>query len=410
MRLFTPLSPEIRAQMDELIALIDEVFPLPRRFRSGLPRDVAELSRLFTSGRGDRSLSYLGKPNLLSAYLRYFLPWNVYRLCRLLPSLSLNLKDKDAIIDLGSGPLTLVLALWLCCPELRPLSLEFLCVDRTALVLEAGKKIFTRLAAKADSWKIRTIKGEISGKKIRVNRNRNEGFFNPGTMLHGKPAALVSAVNVFNEIFGEISPWEVSPANRNGLKNLAEQSAGLLGSCAGDGAKGGAVLVLEPGIPRSGEFISCLRASFLEQGLEPVSPCVHAHVCPFPGGLDSNKHKAKWCHFSFDTDDAPQELLKLSAAAGIPKERGVLSFLLVKKQKSLEETTVPKGLPGRVRIVSDAFPVGTYYSRYACSGLGSVLVRGSKEKIEALDSGANVELRLIDRRDPKTGARIGELV
>ena len=412
MDLFTPLSPAMHRQLDELISLIDKVFPLPRRFRSGLPRDVAELSRLFTSGRSDRSLSYLGKPNLLSAYLRYFLPWNVYRLCRLLPSLPLDLKDGDAIIDLGSGPLTLVLALWLCCPSLRPLTLEFICVDRTASVLNAGEKIFSALALGVkNTWKIRTIRGELAGRGIRLSRNHEDGFFHPDKITHGKPVALVSAINVFNEIYGEISLWEKSsweetPVHQ-GLKNLTEKSARLLSSCCGEGA----VLVLEPGIPRSGEFISSLRASLLEQGLEPVSPCVHTHVCPFPGGLDSNKGKAKWCHFSFNTDDAPLELHRLSTAAAIPKERAVLSFLLAKKNTAPEEKPLSKKeLFCKTRVISDPFPVGTLYGRYGCSDRGLVLVRGARAELEAMESGTLAELRITEKRDPKSGALIGELL
>ena len=97
--------------LDRLPGLIDKVFPLPERFRVGLPRDVAELSRLLTSGRPERGASYLGKPALLSAYLRYFLPWNIYRLSRLFTSLPLELKPHDAVNDLGAGPLTLAAAL-----------------------------------------------------------------------------------------------------------------------------------------------------------------------------------------------------------------------------------------------------------------------------------------------------------
>ena len=461
--LFPPLDPGIRLELNGLISLIDKVFPLPRRFRAALPNDVAELSRLFTSERGNRCLSYLGKPNILSAYLRYFLPWNVYRLCRLLPSLPLDLKDGDCIIDLGSGPLTFVIALWLSRPDLRSCSLEFLCLDRTALVLEAGKKVFSALAAREAAaekgktgenlisdgaagkdagckWNIRIMKGEISGKGIRCTKNHKKVFIHSEKVFHGKPAALVCAVNVFNEIFREFSS-----VDRIGVKNFAEQSARLLGLYG----KNGHILVAEPGIPGSGEFISRLRSSFLEQGLELVSPCIHREACPFPGGMDSwrgvhtppfrafkkgmypesntlreqhtpslqggvvdsKKNKAKWCHFSFDTDDAPKELLKLSAAAMIPKERAVLSFLLVRnllsdsqnsKEKAVQKDSIYKAL-----IISDSFPVGSYFCRYACSCIGVILVRSSREKMEALCSGTYAELKISDQRDPKSGAIIG---
>jgi len=61
MELFAPLSGEIRRLMDGVPALVDKTFPLPRRFMSGLTGDVADLSRLLTSGRGERTQDYLNR-------------------------------------------------------------------------------------------------------------------------------------------------------------------------------------------------------------------------------------------------------------------------------------------------------------------------------------------------------------
>ena len=143
---------DISASMENLLSLIETVFPIPGRFRQKLPADVAELSRLLTSARGERESGYLNRPNMLSAYLRYFLPWNVFRLCRLFflnvdfsgkPD-NLNMlpvfRDGDAITDLGSGPLTFPISLWIAFPEFHSLKLEFRCADKSAVILEAGKK------------------------------------------------------------------------------------------------------------------------------------------------------------------------------------------------------------------------------------------------------------------------------
>ncbi|MDR0376083.1 MAG: rRNA methyltransferase, partial [Treponema sp.] len=119
MTLFPSLSADVRTLVDAIPPLVDRIFPLPGQFRRALPSAIVELSRLLTNNRGSRTASYLGKPALLSAYLRYFLPWNVYRLCRLLPSLIPRLEPDDVIVDLGSGPLTFVIALWIAKPELR---------------------------------------------------------------------------------------------------------------------------------------------------------------------------------------------------------------------------------------------------------------------------------------------------
>jgi ribosomal protein RSM22 (predicted rRNA methylase) len=270
----------------------------------------------------------------------------VYRLCRLLPSLALKLKNGDVILDLGSGPLSFALALWFSRPELRELPLEFFCIDQTPAVLEAGRKIFNAITSPpgtADKikWKIKTLRGEL-GRNGHILINRK--ITHPEKICNGKLAALVCAVNVYNEIF-----WELSPADIDGLRNLAEQNSRLFGSCGKDGS----VLIVEPGIPRSGAFISGLRSALIEQGFDIVSPCTHNERCSFPG---EGKGKPKWCHFSFNTDDAPAMLHKLSNAAGIPKERAVMSFLFAQNSSRIIAQK-KSGNPIQVRIISDSFPV-----------------------------------------------------
>jgi hypothetical protein len=380
-------------------ALIERTFPMPGRFRSGLPKDVAELSRLLTADRGERALSYLSRPNLLSAYLRYFLPWNIYRLCRLLPFLDISLSPGDAILDIGCGPLTLAAALWISRPELRGLPLELRCVDRTGLVLDAGKKFFAALSGKALSgdarpdadacpWKIITIKGNAFGKNV----------------VKGKPAALACAVNVFNEIYGDIP-------HSGSLGQAALHSARQLDSLCAETAS---ILVVEPGVPRWGEFITCLRDAMLDKGRFPLSPCPHSEACPFPGG-SSKVGKKRWCHFAFDTEDAPAALHKLSAAAGIPKERAVLSFLSagprirppgLAKNLQAQPESFPK-CAFCTRIVSDVFPLPQgQFGRYGCSDQGLVLVTGNRLEIEKLSSGALIKALPAKppQRDPKSGA------
>ena len=375
----------IRQDLTRLPHLIDEVFPLPGRFRAGLGRDVAELSRLLTSAREERSVSYLGKPSLLSAYLRYFLPWNIYRLSRLLPSLPLELKEHDVVNDFGAGPLTLAASLWICRPELRNTSLEFRCLDRTPSIMEAGKKFFSALTAALPpvkqgnnpcAWVIKTIRGELKrGGTLSV-------------AIRGKPAALTAAVNVYNELF-----WDFSRQETDELGRFVEKQARLLSSLTDSQ---GSILVVEPGIPRSGEFISLLRAGLMDEGRTPLAPCTHRSPCPLPGGRLDTGEKAKWCHFAFDTEDAPEVLHKLSAAAKLPKERAVLSYILAGTGRLK---------PEKIRVISDPFPVGRQWGRYACGESGLILVTGSRQDIEASPSGSLEELALIPgSKDAKSGA------
>ncbi|MDR1046403.1 MAG: rRNA methyltransferase [Treponema sp.] len=444
MNLFPPLTPEIGGILDSVPALIEKTFPLPGRHRAGLPADVAELSRLLTSGRGERSASYLGRPNLLSAYLRCFFPWNLYRLCRLLPALALRLEAGDAVTDLGAGPLTFAAALWIARPDLRELPLEFRCLDQTSAILEAGLKFFDVLSGKDKNnascpWKIKTIRGSIDGMRI-----------------YGKPAKLVSAVNVFNELIQGI-PHAVS------LTEAAKKRVRFLSPLLD---REGSVLVVEPGVPRSGEFIAALRTAFLEAGRYPLAPCVHSAACPLPGNrrqstspghgeIDASLRKSshamskwchvtpKWCHFAFATDDAPAALRKLSAAAGLPKDRATLSFLFAGTLRDRAAgagvdsggQNISDGKRCRLRILSDSFPAGPSRGRYAqaaessldaaqrlqilstslrsptegryaCGEQGLVLVKGPA--VGALEPGG---LLLCDapfdpERDPRSGALV----
>ncbi|MDR2494318.1 MAG: small ribosomal subunit Rsm22 family protein, partial [Spirochaetaceae bacterium] len=379
--LFPHLPPETGAGLADFLRLVDTVFPLPRKFRAGLAGDVAALSGLLTARRGERPASYLSRPAFRSAYLRYFLPWNLYRLCRLLPSLPLSLGAGDRITDLGSGPLTTVLGLWLARPDMRETPLEFRCVDRSGSILDAGKALFGALAGAGSPWRIQTIRAALDAP------------------LAGPKAALVSALNVFNE-------GEVSGRERASFGAFARAGAGLLQARS---ARGGALLVVEPGTPDSGRFMALTRDGLLKQGYRPGLPCPHSGPCPL--------RETKWCHFAFDTQDAPEALKRLAHAAGIPKVRATLSFLFAvdatAEKAEAEKAEREEKAEGRVRVISDLFPVspGTGgkaggYGRYGCSVHGLALLTGSRAEMENSPSGALVEARFLFHRsrDPKTGA------
>ncbi|MCL2175334.1 MAG: small ribosomal subunit Rsm22 family protein [Treponema sp.] len=406
--------------LNNIPELIKRTFPIPGKFRSKLPSDIAELSRLLTSSRGERSLSYLSRPNYLSAYLHYFLPWNILRLCVLLPKLELNLAEGDIITDYGCGPLTFACALWISRPDLRNVSLEFNCVDKTASVLEAGKKFFTALSAfkEADAeendvpvkWKINLIKKDININKSGENQNKSKNIQNETGK--SKNSNLICAVNMFNEMYDRISH-----NNTEELRRMAANAASFLRR---EAAKDASILIVEPGVPQSGRFISVLREAFIDLGHTPASPCAHSNPCPMMrenlqyDTRSSQQHNAvkhkkdKWCHFAFDANDAPKELKRLSAAAKLPKDRLVFSYLLTDSNQNDS---------GNIRVISDAFalPYGKF-GRYACSHRGLILLAGEKNAVEKLEPlslagslAPNGKRASKEEYDEKSGALIIEV-
>jgi len=354
---------------EKLNTVINKTFPIPGRYQGALPSQIAELSRLLTNERGERSLSYLGQKKYLYAYLHYFMPWNLYRLCILLPELNLKLSAGDVITDLGCGPLTFVSALWVTRPDLRNIPLEFNCIDRVWPVLEAGKKFFTALSEDY-TWKINLIKNDIN-----IQKSNNNSLY--------KKASLVSAVNLFNEIY-ECLPHN----NTEGMQRMANNAANYMHNHAMPNAQ---ILTVEPGIPQSGRFISYLRYALMELGRLPEAPCTHMLHCPLTPQRQAAGIKQRWCHFAFESINASKTLRRLSAAAKLPKERLVFSFLLTGGVTDKTTTQPIQSDISKIRVISDAFPLTqsqdrNRFGRYGCSSLGLTLLAGEKNQIEKLTS------------------------
>lgn len=267
-----------------------------------LPKQIKELSHELTDDRTSRHLGYMNKTTTVSAYIYYYMWWNLVRLVKLFANLSkesLALDDDAVCLDIGSGPLTLPIALFLARPELRTKKITWYCTDISSTALAEGENLFLTVAAKlkCEPWKIIRIKGEF------------------GTSIKQK-VSLVAAANVFNEIAedNEMPPDYLS-------KKYTEKLIAYT-----DSAKTSRILIVEPGVPKTARFVTLLRDSLMRKNFIPAAPCTHCEQCPMDG-----KRGGKWCNFAFSTDDAPASLKKLSEAAHLPKERAVLSFVLAVK-------------------------------------------------------------------------------
>ncbi|HUW70911.1 MAG TPA: small ribosomal subunit Rsm22 family protein [bacterium] len=398
--------------VSSLLDIVEEVAPLPSGRRKDIRRDVLELWRELTSEKSTRQADYIGEPARLAAYLRYFLPWNVVRLAPILAGLDLGLSSDDHLLDIGSGPLTVPIALWIARPDLRALGLNIVCVDRVRRVMELGVSILEGLALRAGvpfAWTVELRKESFS---IAPDGGDHQRY------------ALVTAANVFNESF-----WKLKGS-------LAERGEMLAASLAARTAPGGRFFIVEPGDPRSGAMLASLREATLLAGGRPIAPCPHDAACPMAGAFLSGafrkdddederpapertldrvvtargRSKAPWCHFVIDSGAAPQRLLAFSESAGLPKDRLIASWLLMQPD-SAEERTATQAYPAdrSVRIITDSFrlPDGGM-GRYACTKTGYTLVRGS---LADMPSGT---IALLDglvpttttERDPKSNAVI----
>lgn len=365
--LFPPLSDEARRALDALPAALDATSPLKAAHRRDLPDAVGELSLRLTSERGGGELPYWSAPRLASAYLRYFLPWNLVRLTRLLQALDLPEfgPEERLALDLGSGPLTLPLALWLARPELRDTALEFVCADIAPKALELGGKIFAHVTGKDCAWRVIPMRASFAEALKR---------------LRGRPR-LICAANALNEAkTGRNAPRDELAGT------LAERAARLLGP-------GGALLCVEPGTRLGGKLVQGLRARALDAGLAPVQPCPHAGPCPMEGGRG-------WCHFSFDAQGAPEWLTRLSREAELAKKDLSLSFALLQ-----QGGRKPAGGP-RARVLSAPFEVPgiARAARYACAAPGLLLLTGAADA--PCGTLVDVELPAQPRRDARSGALI----
>jgi hypothetical protein len=393
--------------LSELLSSIGKTFPVPAQFVRAIPKDIAGLSRLLTSARPERKDGYLGVPRNFSAYIRYFLPWNIYKLCKLFSSdeLSRSIKnlftDNTVITDLGSGPLSVPLALWCAFPGLHK-KMTVYAVDQNKNTLKAGRELFTSFAG-MNSWKIVTICERIES-----------DFKTP-------PANLVTAAFTLNEAVEKIPQ-----ADTAALGKLAKKTALRLIKRT---EQAGAILIVEPGVPRSAQFLSLLKEAFEELGFFARFPCPLETNCCMRGG----RRGSKWCHFVFDTDDAPDLLQETSAQAGLPKERAALSFLFLQNVSTGNTSTplcadsVPLPIHSApfsadsaqnrkagcaIRVISEAFRLPeNKMGRYCCSPSGLLLIRGAAAVIIRHTSGTLLKPDTVRfaGKDRKSGAVIVDI-
>ncbi|MCQ2982272.1 MAG: hypothetical protein MJ178_05925 [Treponemataceae bacterium] len=356
--LFARLPKESQEILQNFDQLVQDIQPLNAKQLQQLPDVIKELSHSLTDERNSRRIGYMNETRQLSAYTRYFTWWNLVRMTPLFtgfPAAAFaHLTDDSVILDIGSGPLTVVMALWLARPELRTKEITCYCLDISQNALALGEELFLKVVSKTapatpdqKPWHIVRVKGE-SGTAIR------------------RKAQLITCANMFNEQY-----WN----SEKPLEEIAKKDCELLMSYADEKAT---MLLIEPGIPRAARFVSLMRAAFIRKKMHIVSPCPHAGECPMEG-----KKGGKWCHFVLNTEKtAPAKLHKLSDKSGLPKDRASLSFVLASTVTGTENGTDGTA----IRVVSDAISLYDRSSaRYSCSELGLTLVQAPEAAFSSGD-------------------------
>jgi hypothetical protein len=324
----------------------------------------------------------LNEPAALTAYTHYYYWWNLVRLTRLFAGLnaeSFCIPENGVCLDIGSGPLTVPVALWLSHPELRSRKMTWYCLDRSRTALSLGEELYLAIAARTmtgtapgatEPWSIVRVQGE-AGLPIR------------------KSAHFVAAANVLNEV--------LETANRN-PEQLAHSTAAMLASYAAVDNEA-AVLLVEPGVPPSARFLSLVRDALITKNWQILSPCPHNGGCP----MDGNRVN-KWCHFTFSTADSPKPLRDLSDSVGLPKDRAALSFLLA-TSKPHPLASAPASSALLIREASDPIALpGNRIGFYGCSQLGLTLLECATGAIpRGVCSGALVSVPVPVNAPPVDG-------
>lgn len=358
--------------------IIQGVRPLNSRQLQQLPDNIRALSHQLTDERSTRRLGYMNDAIQLSSYVRYYTWWNLVRLVRLFSNLPAALfpKENGICLDLGSGPLTVVIALWLARPELRNKNLTWYCLDVSSNSLALGEDLYLSVAAKTncEPWKIIRVKGSF------------------GTGIKQK-CDFITCANMFNEL-DQASDMPPEYQTKKYFEQLQNYSTPK-----------GSFLLVEPGVPKSARTLSLLRERFIANEKTVLAPCPHALECPMNGFKAYTGSQNKWCNFSFSTEGAPAKLLKLSELAKLPKERATLSFICAAHNEKTEENDELK-----IRISSDPFrlPAGRT-GFYGCSKLGLTLVATRNQQFASGDLLTLKKAPKEEKIDQKSGAKIVEL-
>jgi ribosomal protein RSM22 (predicted rRNA methylase) len=329
---------------DQLDARVKSLVRRYTQGRDGVGKDVLSPAQVgevawgvgtlwdgFTGKRELISADYLAKPELLHAYMLYYLPRS-YVQARL-AFRHLVGKKIHRMLDLGSGPGPLLMA-GIDAFGLQPGSDRLWAVDHDARAM--------KLAA------------ELTGAQTAVSKLPQ---LPPG--LTGKTFDLVSLGLVVNEL------WKGSP------DAVAKRAAWLQTQVLPLVAEGGHLVIVEPALKETGREALQLRDLLVKGGLEVVAPCTRQGACP---ALEKERD---WCHAGVRYDP-PAAAKAIGKSVGIDPS-DLRFFYLV-----LRRPTAPVAATDALRVVSEPLVEKGRTKIWVCGEGGRVLLdRQDKHRAEA---------------------------
>lgn len=327
--------------------------------RTPLAVGVSALSQGFTKARRLCGRRYLDQPNLLSAYLRYYLPVNLAKVQALLdelPDEALTSQESGPLrlLDVGAGPGTASLAL-----------LDRLVGRKTegvAVWAEAWDHSPAALATAKTIWDLYAQRHEVgsarfAARAINLERTADLRAFCSGTTDRYH---LVCLANSLNELFNTA---------RNPIERRCQLIQCLLDVLRPDGS----LIILEPALRDQTRDLHRLRDLLLKTGACTIySPCLHEHPCP------ALHHPEDWCHEERLWLPAA-EISRLDRQVGFIKDSLKFSYLILRK----DGRTIVSRERSLLRIVSERREFKGEMRVWACSEAGRLEVgRLDRERSE----------------------------
>ena len=308
-----------------------------------LAAEVIRLSRLFTKDRASIPDKYLQNEGLRKAYLSYYLPSNLLKICLPLKELSLhqnNILSKEhlRILDIGSGPGSAALGVleFFSRLEKKPV-LEFTAVDHVAENLRDAARFFASCQDRYD------IKASMHTVKASVEKLDQ--------LLKGHHDLIILS-NMLSELFR--NDEERIGRRIDILNKILQPYLTHDGSC----------IIIEPALHDTSREMLSVRDGLLAQGFHVYSPCLMNENCP---ALANPKD---WCHEDVPWDP-PAIIREIDKLTGLKKDSLKFSYVVLRKDNlSLTDIYGPHSF----RIVSEPIKSKGKIEFYLCGKGGRRLI------------------------------------